>query len=168
MISLQVVFAPVVSRLVGKDDYKTLERVLRTGATVAAIVTAVAWVPILLAPDTLLQWVFGEVYRQAADVLIVLTLGNLANVLTGLAGTALMMSRHEHIVVRIQWLGVALRIVGGGVAASMFGLIGLGVSAAVVTAIVMIALWISARRLMDVKTHLTWRPSLRLLREISG
>jgi hypothetical protein len=50
----------------------------------------------------------------------------------------------------------------------MFGLIGLGVSAAVVTAIVMIALWISARRLMDVKTHLTWRPSLRLLREISG
>jgi O-antigen/teichoic acid export membrane protein len=168
LISLQAVFAPVVSRFVANDDYQTLERLLRTGATMAAVLTAVAWLPILIAPSALLDLVFGAGFSAAAPVLILLTLGNLANVLTGLAGTALMMSRHESIVVRAQWMAVLARVVSGTLCALQFGATGLGASAAGVTAAMMIWLWLAARRRMGVWTHLTPRPSLRLMRETAG
>ncbi len=53
LISLGVVFSPVVSRLVDSDDQR-LERLLRTGATLALGITAVVWVPMLVAPGWLL------------------------------------------------------------------------------------------------------------------
>jgi len=168
MVSLQVVFSPVVSRFVARNDYPTLELLLRTGATLAALCTAVVWVPILVMPETLLGLVFGDAFRAAAPVLMLLTLGNLANVLTGLAGTALMMSHHESVVMRVQWISVLLRLVAGASSAMIFGLVGLGVSAAVVTTAMMITLWAVTRRRMGISSHLTLRPSLRLMRQTAG
>ena len=168
MISLQVVFSPVVSRFVAKDDYRTLEQLLRTGAALAAVGTSVAWLPILIAPEALLKLMFGDGFAAAAPVLLLLTVGNLANVLTGLAGTALMMSHHESVVMSVQWVAVLSRLVVGTAAAAQFGLIGLGASAGAITAAMMIALWVLTRRRMGISTHLTLRPNLRLLRETAG
>ena len=167
LVSLGVVFSPVVSRLFGHDD-RRLEKLLRTGATVAAVVTAVVWIPMLLVPGPVLAAVYGREFAAAAPILVLLTLGNVANVLSGLCGTALTMSRHESVVSTVQWVAVAIRVAAGAVAAALFGAEGLGVSAAVVTASLYITLWLLARRRMGLRTHLTLRPSLRLMRETSG
>ncbi|MGI8433627.1 MAG: lipopolysaccharide biosynthesis protein [Nocardioidaceae bacterium] len=164
LISLGVVFSPVVSRLVGQDDQR-LERLLRTGATMAASITAVVWIPMLVVPGRLLGLIFGEEFSQGAPILVLLTVGSFANVLSGMCGTALTMSRHESVVATVQWVAVVLRVALGAVAALAFGAIGLGASAAVVTIGLYATLWIATRRRLGMWTHPTLRPSLRLMRQ---
>jgi O-antigen/teichoic acid export membrane protein len=167
LVSLGVVFSPVVARLV-HDDSARLERLLRTAATLAAVVTAVLWVPMLLAPEWLLIAIYGDLFGDAAPILILLTAGSIVNVLSGLCGTALSMSQHERLVSIVQWGAVVLRVGAGVLAASQFGATGLGASAAIVTSGLYVAMWLLVRRRMGIYTHLTLRPSLRLLRQTSG
>lgn len=167
LISLGVVFSPVVARLVD-HDHERLERLLRTGATLAAAVTAVIWIPMLFAPGWLLGVVFGAEFSAAAPILLLLTIGSFANIVSGLCGTALSMSRHESVVATAHWVGVGLRVVAGSGAALTFGAVGLGASSAVVTTVVFFTLWLQARRRMGLWTHPTVRPSLRLMRMTAG
>jgi O-antigen/teichoic acid export membrane protein len=168
LTSLQTVFAPVVSRLIVRDDDNRLEPLLRTGATLATVATAVAWVPMLLAPGLLMTTVFGASFDDAAPILVLLTLGNVANVFVGLCGTVLIMSHHEGVVASVQWGGVIARLGLGVVAALMFGAVGLGVTAATVTVAVYAAMWVTTRKIEGLSTQLTLRPSLRLIKETSG
>ncbi|MBA3266165.1 MAG: lipopolysaccharide biosynthesis protein [Nocardioidaceae bacterium] len=165
--SLQVVFAPVVARLLGRDD-RRLEALLRTGATLAAAGTALILIPMIVMPGPLLQWVYGSGFGTAAPLLLLLAIGNVANVLSGMCGTVLTMSRQEGLAATIQWVAVAIRLVAGLLAATAFGAVGLAVSAAVVTTAVGITLWAVTYRRTGLWTHLTLRPRLRLLRETAG
>lgn len=168
MVSLGVVFSPVVSRLVGRDD-RTLEVLLRTGATIAVSVTALAWIPMLIVPEQLLRAIYPDQFAAAAaPVLTLLTLSSLATVLSGLCGTALAMSRHENIVGLVQWIAVVVRVPLGAGAAYAFGATGLAASAAAVTACLYATLWLVARRRMGLWTHPTLRPNLKQLRQTSG
>lgn len=167
LMSLGVVFSPVVARLVDRDDDR-LERLLRTGATLAAGVTAVVWIPMLVAPGWLLGVVFGTDFAAAAPVLMLLTIGSFANIVSGLCGTALSMARHESLVATVGWVAVVLRVAAGTGAALTFGVVGLGVSSAVVTAGFCLTLWVQARRRMGLWTHPTLRPSIRLMRGTTG
>lgn len=167
LVSLGVVFSPVVSRLVDNDDGR-LERLLRTGATLAICLTAAVWIPMLVAPGWLLGVVYGGDFSDAAPILVLLTIGSFVNVWSGMCGTALTMSRHESVVATVQWVAVLLRVVVGSAAATTLGVTGLGASAAVITAGLYLCLWLMTRRRMQMWTHPTLRPSLRLLRQTSG
>ena len=168
LTSIQVVFAPVTARMLASGDPRTLERLLRTGATIAALVTAVAWVPMLLAPGPLLDVVYGPGFDGAATVLFLLTVGSIANVLSGLCGTALTMSHHEGSVAAVQVVACLTRICVGVVAAVIWGLNGLGVTAAVVTVAMYFAMWRLARARLGLRTELTLRPRLGLVRRTLG
>lgn len=167
LISIGVVFSPVVARLFGHDDSR-LESLLRTGATAAAIVTAVVWIPLLVFPGPILAAVYGKDFADAAPILTLLTLGSIVNVLTGLCGTALTMSHHERLMTTVQWVAVVCRVTLGVALAARFGALGLGASAAVVTAGFYVTLWVLARRRMGLRTHLTLHPNLQLMRDTSG
>ncbi len=168
LTSLQVVFAPVSARLIAADDIPRLERLLRTGATIAAGVTAVAWVPMLLLPGPMLRVVFGPGFAAAATVLFLLTVGNIANVVSGLCGTALTMSRHEGSVAATQVGALVLRLIAGTTATVLFGLDGLAVSAAVLTVLMYAFMWRLAKNRLGLHTQPTLRPSLKLARETIG
>ena len=163
--SLQVVFAPVASRMLEAKDHAKLEAVLRTGATLSAAVTSILLIPMLVAPAKILEIAFGDPFRAAATPLLLLTLANVANVLSGLCGTALTMSHEEGAVAAVQAVGVTLRLVVGCAAALMFGLMGLAVSAAVLTACTYGSMWWLARRRLGLRTEPTLRPRLSLLRK---
>ena len=168
LTSVQVVFAPVAARMLASGDTVRLQRVLRTGGTFAALVSAVLLLPMLTLPGPVLGVVFGSRFEPAATVLFLLTLGIAANVLSGLCGTALTMSHREGFVAGVQATGVAMRILVGGAAAHVFGLTGLAVAATVITALTYLTLWLSARRMLSLWTHPTLRPSLGVLRRTDG
>ena len=167
VMSLGVVFGPVVSRLQGRDD-ELLERLVRTGATLASLVTAVLWVPMLLAPGFLLEVVFGDPFRAGAPMLVLLTLGGVANVLTGLCAVALTMSRHEAVVARMQWVGVVARLALGTTGGLLWGGPGLALAAALVSVGMSVSLWRLSIGRLGLKTHPTLRPEPRLLRTVPG
>lgn len=166
--SLQVVFAPVAARMLDADDHRRLEQVLRTGATLSAAVTSVLLVPMLVAPGLLLEVAFGAPYREAALPLLLLTVANVGNVLSGLCGTALTMSHQEGAVAAVQSASVGLRVVLGTAAAVVFGLVGLAAVAAVLTVLTYTAMWWLARRRLGLRTEPTLRPRLEVLRRTAG
>ncbi len=168
MIALQVVFAPICARLLHQGETQRLERVLRTGATLAALGTMVLWVPTLVAPGLVLTVVFGEPFAAAAGILLVLSLGNAVNVLTGLSAAALTMSHREGTAATIQVSTLVLRIVVGTAAALVWGVLGLAISSATMSTLSYALMWWRARTLVGVSTHVTVRPDLRLLRSTRG
>jgi O-antigen/teichoic acid export membrane protein len=168
LTSLQVVFAPVISRLLVKDDDKILQNLLRGGASLATAGTAVVWVPMLLFPEEILRIIFGPGFGDAAPILVLLTLGNVANVVVGLCGTVLIMSHHEGSVATVQWCAVVARVIIGAAAALAFGALGLGVSAAACTIALYAAMWWVTKRETGLETQVTLRPKLRLLKTTTG
>lgn len=164
MTAIQVVFAPVAARMLDRGRTADLQAVLRTGATAAGVVTSFVWIPMLVAPELVLGVVLGDPFRAAAAPLVVLTLGGLANVVVGLAGTALTMSHREGVVAAVQAGSVVARVVLGFGAAILWGPVGLAASAALVSAITYGLMWWQAWRLLGVRTDVTLRPRLGLLK----
>jgi O-antigen/teichoic acid export membrane protein len=164
LTSIQIVFAPVCARMLLSGDMMKLERLLRTGGTLAAIVTAVAWVPMLLVPGPLLDVVYGAGFAGGATALFALTVGSMANVASGLCGTALTMSHHEGSVAAVQVVACVTRIGVGVVAAAIWGLDGLAATAAAVTIAMYFAMWRLAKVRLGLRTEPTLRPRLGLVR----
>jgi O-antigen/teichoic acid export membrane protein len=164
---LAVVLSPVIARLAGRDD-RQLEKLLRTGATLGSLVTAVGWIPMLLIPGTLMAAIFGPAYGDAAPILVVLTLGYVSSVVAGVCGVALTMSRHEGVVGHVMWVALAVRAPLGLVAAAAFGAVGLAWTAAAVTALMYAVLWWLARQRMGVSTQPTLKPDWRLMASTAG
>ncbi|MDX6296958.1 MAG: hypothetical protein QOI51_815 [Nocardioidaceae bacterium] len=168
MTSLQVVFAPVVARMLASGDNATLERVLRSGTSMATVISGLLWIPMIVIPGLILGTLFGDGFRGASTVLVLLTLGILPSVVTGNSGTVLTMSHHEGVMATLQWAVVAIRTVGALAAGTLWGLVGLGVSSAIATAVLGVMSWWLARSCTGIWTQATLRPELGLLRRTRG
>ena len=106
----------------------------------------------LVAPATVLS-VLGPAFAAAAPLLVLLTLGNISNVFSGMCATALTMSRHEGVVATLLWVAVAVRLTLGLALGLSFGARGLAASAAAVTAALYLSLWLVTRRRMGLWTE---------------
>ncbi|WP_432476756.1 lipopolysaccharide biosynthesis protein [Nocardioides sp. GXQ0305] len=169
LTALQVVLAPVVARAAAAHlDDNSLERLLRTGATVATALSVTLALPLFVAPGPVIELVYGPGFSAAVPVLVLVSLGSLGNVATGMAGTTLSMLGREDVAAKVQWQGAVLRWVVGVPAALTFGLPGLTVSALIVSAFVFTVMWWRTRRAVGVATHVTLRPELSLLRRTPG
>jgi len=166
--SLQVVFSPAISRLSHAGDRERLERLLRTGSTIAVAGAGLLALPLLVAPEQILTRMFGPAYDAALPVLVWLTVGYLMNSVSGLSGITLSMSHHEGTVATVQWVTLAVRTAGAIVAAAFFGIVELAAWSAISTVFMYALMWWQARRLVGVSTHATVRPRVRMLARIQG
>jgi O-antigen/teichoic acid export membrane protein len=166
--SIQVVFAPAISRMSRDHQIRRLERLVRTGSSFATVMAVLLWVPMVFAPGPVLGTMFGSGFAGDGPILTLLATGFLLNSATGLSATTLAMSRKEGWVSVALWGGLVLRIMFGTVAALMCGPVGLAASSMTVTILLYFGLWGLARYQTGVATHLTLRPSLRLLSRVAG
>lgn len=165
MTAIQVVFSPMISRQAIGSDKKPLQNTLRTGATLASLSTVFLWLPIVLAPQLVLQILFGHGFSQAAVPMMLLSTALVVNAVMGLAGLTLSMGHREGIVASTQWWTLVVRVVVGSLVAWKFGLVALAVSSFVWSSVFYVWIWVRARRQMGVNTALTMHPDLRLVRE---
>lgn len=168
MTAMQVVFSPAIARLSVSDDLSRLQTLVRTGSTMGSIIVGLAWLPMVLAPAMLLEVVFGDAFRDSSPVLVLLATAYFANAVSGMSGVTLSMSHHEGYVARVQWIGLAMRLLLGVVAAINFGLLGIAVSSAMVTVVFYLLMWAQARTQVGIVTHATLRPDVRLLGKVAG
>lgn len=169
LTALQVVFAPAIARMaVNTAEARSLEPLLRTGASVATVLCVALSLPMLVAPTFVLDLVYGPGFSDAAPILLLLGIGFFGNVATGLAGTSLSMLGLEGIAAKVQWSGALLRPALGVPAALLWGVMGLAVSAMAVSIFVFTAMWLRAHHHLGVFTHATLRPQLALLRQTPG
>lgn len=168
LVALQPAFAPPAARLFASGDSEALQRVLRSGASYATLVTLLLAVPVLAVPEWIIDTVFGPGFGGAAPALVLLTLGGVGNVLSGFCGTALTMAHRESLAATIQTVSVVIRVVAGCLAAAFGGLIALAAVSSVLTATTFAVTWWAARRTLGIRTEPTIRPRLSSLRGTSG
>ena len=124
------VIPPIIAELHTQGKMRQLEQALRAGASLAGFP---AFAVVLVVPVRG-PWVLGPCgqadYREAAPILIVLSLGRLFAVWAGSAGVTLMMTGHQRAMMTITLISGALSVGGGIIAAAAFGAVGMAVTAA--------------------------------------
>ncbi len=89
---------PFISRFRTKKDFKGMEKMLRSIATIAAIPSLAIMLLFLLYAEAILSFVFGATYTEAANVLVILSLGQLSSVFVGSCGYVLIMYGKNNIM----------------------------------------------------------------------
>jgi O-antigen/teichoic acid export membrane protein len=136
-----------------------MERLARQAATAMAMVSAVAFVGLLVFARPLLGFAFGDVYARGAGVVLLLAVGSFWDTASGSAGYALQMTGH-HVRLLLLTAGAAvLNVTLSVLLVPVWG--GLGVALATSTTLVVlnVAMVRSARRLVGIRTFVYWQPA---------
>lgn len=174
---------PVVADLYARGATRRLECVVQAVGGLASLPCVVILAVIVLAGRPVLGLLFGDLYRDAYPLLVILCVGQVANIVTGSWQIVLPMTGHRQQMLRVSTLATIVQVICsivGGYAAGVVG-VALGASAGalvgnvlgVVTVRRHLSIWtlISVRRtvLMEAVTLLTKRMSaLRPTRARAG
>jgi len=122
------VLPPFISSLHSqRSQHSKLQNIIRSFATLGAIASGSLFLIFLFFGEQLLAIVFGDFYREAAPLLLVLALGQTFNILTGPHGALLRMTDHQHMLFRINLVSGTLTFAGILLVAPHFGAIGIAI-----------------------------------------
>lgn len=145
--------APVIAEMFVQDKHQELEKILRVAATVATALALGALLIFALAGEAVLGLVFGEFYRQAWTVLLVLGIGQAVNVMTGSCVTLLSMTGHQKALMMLTILMGCITFVASVLAVQWYGVLGVAVAAASGLVLRNIGTLFLAYKLTGIWTH---------------
>ena len=152
LTQLSLVVGSSIAELYARGDRHGLQRMLQGAATVAIIVTFIPVVALVVAPEPILEFVFGSAFRSGANPLRILLLGQMAYAMTGPCGPALMMTGHQRVSLCSLAASMPVFLVAPW-AATHFGLSAVAVVFALAACIQNLMQWAVAWRLLGVATH---------------
>jgi|APSaa5957512535_1039671.scaffolds.fasta_scaffold17852_2 O-antigen/teichoic acid export membrane protein len=149
------VLPPIISEMNIKDEHKKLQNLLRGSAFANSIVVVPIFIILLLYSSEVLEFLFGEYYRDASKVLIFLLIGVLFNIITGIRGYALMLTGFGRIQMNISILGGVLNLIFCIVGAIKWGIHGVafGAMSAMIVQCTMELIAVKAK--LGIWTHLS-------------
>jgi O-antigen/teichoic acid export membrane protein len=160
---LNAALMPVISARHALARHAELQRLLRDVASLAALPAGLAVLVFAAFGGALLAVLFGDAYRAAAPLMLVLSLGQLVNVLCGSAGYTLMMTGRQRDMMWITIAAGALTIGLGLAAVRSHGALGVAWASAVGLALQSVAMWLRVRQTRGLWTHASWRALLQPL-----
>ena len=168
LLLLNAVLPPIIAeRYPRPDRHASLERTLRTLTTMVSVPSLVVLVAFSVFAGPLLEFVFGSVYRDASTALVVLAIGQSANVWSGPCGVLLKMADRHRLLLAINvatGLGV---IIAGLLVVPDQGVTGAAVVSSVAVVAQNVAQVVAARRGTGILTTIELSP--RVLRaEVSA
>lgn len=152
LLVVEFVLPPLIGAAYARGQLDALEVVMRRGATIAMIPTAVGAIAVLAAGRWILEGFYGAYYARAWAVLVALTLGDVAFVVTGSCGLLLWMTGHQRLT---AWVSTVFAVATLGAAigtAHVFGMLGLAVTMGIGIAGQNFALLLLARRRLGIWT----------------
>lgn len=159
LLLMNMTVNPVIAGMNASNQKTSLQNALRGTATLAAIPALIALLGYMIFGAEILTIVFGKTYADASQVLLILSIGMLANVWTGSCGQVLAMTGHQRELMLVSVVtglfSVALTIFS----VTKLGLIGVALSVATGRIVLNIVSWLMVWRLTGLWTHGTLRPS---------
>ena len=143
-----------VAELYAQRDFKKLEKVLRTGATIAGVPTCVACICLALTGEFALSLVFGKYYAQGAQVLMVLSLAQTFHVALGIPGVLLTMADHQVTVMRTTIISGASSVIISILLVDSLGALGVSIGLALGLILNKVLLAYACLKMLNVKTHI--------------
>ncbi len=136
LLLMNAVLPPLISEMYAQPSkHRTLERTLRTVATVAGLPALGVLVLFAVGGETILGIVFGDFYRQGATALALLGLSQIANVWTGMCGPLLSMTQHQKA---LMWFNLLFSLVAVTVALILVPRFGINGAALATTAAILL------------------------------
>jgi O-antigen/teichoic acid export membrane protein len=163
---VNAVVPPLITRLNVQGQTHQLERILRTTATLAAIPAFAVLAIFMLFGDTVLGLVFGNYYRVGATVLLILSLGQGANVYAGSCGYTLIMTGHRKTMMLISVASAAVGVTSGLAWVQSYGATGVAAGFAMATVLQQALMLGFARYQCGVWTHAGLRYLFRSLSQV--
>ena len=164
LIVVSQVVPPIIAELHARGERDQLERTLRSVSTVAGLPAALVLAAFIAAGGSILSIAYGPYFRDAATVLVILSVARLTAVCTGSSGVTLMMTGHQRTMMLITVGSGAFALVAEILLAPRYGIT--GVAAATCTAQIMLNVLqlVFARIHVGIWTHA--RFSLEPIREL--
>ena len=155
-VPLQISNTAMVSfipELHSRGETEKLQRMISLAATISSVPALVIGGLFFAFAEPILSLAFGEFYAQSANLLRILTIGQVVCVLTGPSEVVLMMTGHQRITWRINLVAV-IAIAGCGTLALVYGgLVGLAIVLCSATCIQNLTTWYLAKQLAGIATH---------------
>jgi len=101
LLIINAVVPPIISQLHAQKNKNELQKTLRLTATIAATPSIIALIIFIFYGENILVVFFGEFYRSSANILVILSVGQVFNVLSGSCGLALMLTKHQKTMMTI-------------------------------------------------------------------
>lgn len=162
MAMLTIVAA--IPHLHAQGRRRELQDLARGAAGIVAVPSLAAMILLLLAPEPILQFVFGASYGGAAPMIRIMAIGYLVLVLAGNPSLLLLMTGCHRILLVVNLMVVAILAIAGPLAAMWFGALGIAWVAAGALMFQTALQWGLARWYVGVWTHVGL-PRLEIVRE---
>lgn len=162
LIIVNAVVPPIIADMYSQGKMEELEKTLRFTATVAAVPSLVVFIVFVFGREHILGIVFGEFYRGAGLILVILCIGQIVNVWVGSCGLVLMLTGHQTRVMVIMIMCGLVTIASALFLVRQYG--GIGVASAVAFGTILQNIWM----LLSVKKNLgLWaHVDLHIIRDI--
>lgn len=153
------ILAPMIAELHAKEQKERLEKVLRAVATLGGLPAVFIVILFVLVGQPGLELIYGDpLYREGWLVLVLLGIGQVANVWSGVCGQLLMMTGHQMAIMIITIVTSILAIVGGVLAVHPFGMYGIAGAFAISIALQNIGMALYGYHKLGVRTTMLVNP----------
>ena len=152
LMLVNLVVPPFIAELYYRDERLRLQRVLRQTATLAGL-PALAVLGAFIVAGGPIMGLVGPEFRAGGVALALLSVGRLANVLTGSCGVVLSMTGHQK---SLMWITVVTGVFSVGAtwwAVLHFGMLGAATVSSVIVILFNVAMWLAARWHTGLWTH---------------
>jgi len=147
------ILPPIIAEKYQTKDYHGLENILRLMATITGIPAILIILMFLGFGEYILDVVFGSFYVEAWSVLIILSLGQLFNVLAGSCGMVLMLTGRQMYLMWITVLSGMFSIIMAIILVGRYGVYGVAVSSLSGVVLQNIIMLYSVRKSLGIWPH---------------
>lgn len=154
LLVVNAVIQPMIVEMYTQNRKEKLEQVLRTTATMAGIPAFVTLVLFVTWGDNILTLIFGEFYKSGGDVLLVLSLGQLANVWAGSCGLTLMLTGHQMTMLAITIVSGFITVAGALLLVGPYGSIGVASAAVFGMILQNVFMLVGVKKKIGIWTHI--------------
>jgi O-antigen/teichoic acid export membrane protein len=168
LLIVNAVVSPLVAESYAQGRTEALQKVLRSTATAAGIPALIVLLSLVLFGGPILGIVFGDYYRQASLLLMVLGLGNLVGVWVGSSGIVMPMTGHQTLKMVISVFAAATTIAAGFISVRYYGALGVAVCTAAGMALQSVLEWLGTRFTTGMWTHMSPGSIPQVVRTLRG
>ncbi|MCI5194736.1 MAG: flippase [Candidatus Electrothrix sp. AW5] len=154
LVIVNIILPPLIVHLHADNQKERLEKVLRSTATIAAIPALAVLLCYIFLGGWILEIVFGEHYRAGATVLMITSLGQVANVLVGSCGYVLVMTGHNYLIMFISIASSVIAFTGSLLLVQSYGSTGVAIGYTFAMLVQQLAMLLFARYRCGVWTHI--------------
>lgn len=155
---------PYIVRLSASGQMMRLERLMRKASTVAGALALVGFVGLVVLGSWILGWLFGPAYSEGYGVLVILSLGHVFSIVSGVTIVALSLTGHQNKVMVLSLVIAPVTMLAVGGMTELYGAIGAALASTVGLVALNLAGAVLVKRYMGVRAWM--EPSLSVVDDL--